>query len=116
MSDRASFVMVDIVVRLADNTILNIEIQKSGYHFPGKRFDCYCADLIMRKYNRLRQQEGKQFSYSKMPKVLSIAFIETSTKEFFQFPDHYIHRCEMTSDTGIKIDNLPRHIYVGVKK
>lgn len=108
MSDRGSFVMVDIVVRLADNTILNIEIQKSGYHFPGKRFDCYCADLIMREYNRLRQQEGKQFSYSKMPKVLSIAFIETSTKEFYQFPDHYIHRCEMTSDTGIKINLYKR--------
>lgn len=114
MSDRGSFVIVDIVVRLADNTILNVEIQKSGYLFPGKRFDCYCADLIMREYNRLRELEGENFSYNKMPPVLSIALVETSTKEFHQFPNHYIHRSKMVADTGIRIENLPRHIYVSL--
>lgn len=112
MSDRSSFVVLDIVVRLADNTILNVEIQKNGYKFPGQRFDCYCADLIMREYNRLRELDGDKFSYSSMPPVLSIALIETSTADFHKYPDKYIHRVEMKSDTGMKFDNLTQHIYI----
>lgn len=114
MSDRGSFVLVDMVVRLADNTILNVEIQKSGYRFPGKRFDCYCADLIMREYNRLRERDKEKFSYNNMPPVLSIALMESSTKNFYQFPHHYIHRFQMTSDTGIEVESLPVHIYISL--
>lgn len=114
MSDRGSFVIMDIVVRLADRSILNVEIQKNGYKFPGQRFDCYCADLIMREYNRLRSQDKENFSYSRMPPVLSIALIETSTKDFHEFPNNYIHRVNMRSDTGMKFKNLTQHIYIAL--
>lgn len=114
MSDRGSFVVVDIVVRLANGSILNVEIQKNGYKFPGQRFDCYCADLIMREYNRLRELKGENFSYRDMPPVLSIALIESSTAEFYKYPSNYIHRVNMRSDTGMEFENLTQHIYVAL--
>jgi hypothetical protein len=63
VSDHGAFVIMDIVVRLEDGTIINLEIQKVGYRFPAKRLDCYCADLIMREYSRLREEFQKNFRY-----------------------------------------------------
>ncbi|MBP3488979.1 MAG: PD-(D/E)XK nuclease family transposase [Roseburia sp.] len=114
LSDRGSFVVADIVVRLADSSILNIEMQKNGYDFSGKRFDCYNADLIMREYNRLREVHGKSFTYRKMPPILSIALMETSPGEFHRFPSIYIHNLSMKSDTGIRLENLTRQLYVSL--
>jgi hypothetical protein len=50
------------LVRLADGTIINLEFQKISYRFPAKRLDCYCSDLIMREYSRLREKEGKNWN------------------------------------------------------
>lgn len=114
LSDRGSFVVVDIVVRLSDSSILNIEMQKNGYDFSGKRFDCYSADLIMREYNRLRELHDKKFTYQKMPPVLSIALMESSPGEFHRFPSLYIHSLSMKSDTGIQLNNLTKQLYVAL--
>lgn len=114
LSDRGSFVVVDIVVRLSDSSILNIEMQKNGYDFSWKRFDCYSADLIMREYNRLRELHGKKFTYQKMPPVLSIALMESSPGNFHKFPSVYVHRLSMKSDTGIRLENLTKQVYVAL--
>ncbi len=61
MAEKGSFVIMDIIVELSDGSIVNIEIQKIGYLFPGERASCYISDFIMRQYNRVRDKPGKIF-------------------------------------------------------
>jgi hypothetical protein len=115
ISDRGSIVIMDVVVRLADGTIINLEIQKISYRFPAKRLDCYCSDLIMREYSRLREKEGKKFSYTHMPHVYSIVLFEQNPSELRSDTDHYLHFGRMKTDTGIVLDSIIRYVYASVK-
>ena len=56
IADEGSLLIMDIVVRLADGSIANVECQKNGYAFPGQRAACYSADLLMRQYRRERRR------------------------------------------------------------
>ena len=49
-----SLLITDVVVELEDGRILNLEMQKLGYKFPGERAACYIADLLLRQYKRVR--------------------------------------------------------------
>ena len=63
LSDGYSILIMDIVVELENGSIVNLEIQKNGYMFPGERSACYSADLLLRQYRRVRKknkQEGKK--------------------------------------------------------
>ena len=51
ISETASFVIADIIVKLQNGALVNVEMQKIGYDFPGERCSCYLADMIMRQYN-----------------------------------------------------------------
>ena len=46
MGDETSLVTMDIVVELADKSIVNIEMQKIGYFFPGERSACYPSSFF----------------------------------------------------------------------
>lgn len=48
-----SFVIMDMVVRLDNGSITNIEIQKVPYDFPAERISCYSADLVLRQFKML---------------------------------------------------------------
>ncbi len=54
-----SFVIMDMVVRLDDGSITNIEIQKVPYDFPAARITCYSADLVLRQFRMLRGMTKK---------------------------------------------------------
>ena len=112
ISDRGSFVIMDIVVRLSNGEIVNLEIQKVGYLFPVKRFDCYCADLIMREYSRLREKHCKDFSYDMLPKVISIAMFETTPNELATDYSTYIQHGQMKTDMGKVLNSVPEHYYI----
>ena len=43
-----TLLITDIVVELEDGRIINLEMQKLGYKFPGERAACYIADLLLR--------------------------------------------------------------------
>ena len=43
---------MDILAETEERELVNVEIQKIGYHFPGQRAACYMADMIMRQYER----------------------------------------------------------------
>ena len=63
LSDEYSILIMDIVVELENGSIVNLEIQKNGYMFPGERSACYSADLLLRQYRRVRRknkEEGKK--------------------------------------------------------
>lgn len=112
--DRGSFVIMDIVVRLSNGEIVNLEIQKVGYLFPVKRFDCYCADLTMREYSCLREIHGKNFSYDMLPKIISIAMFETTPSELAVDPSIYIQHSQMKTDNGTTLNSVPEHYYVSL--
>lgn len=112
IADESSLLIMDIVVELTDGSIVNVEVQKIGYAFPGQRSACYSADLLLRQYKRLKNRKGKKFSYRDIKNVCTIVFFEKSTKEFHVFPDDYIHNIRPKSDTGIEIDLLQEFFFI----
>ena len=118
-----TLVIMDIVVEIADGSIINVEVQKIGYNFPGQRAACYNADLLLRQYERVRQDialrktEGdnstdREFNYSMIRPVFTIVFMEKSTSAFKDFMDIYIHTFTQTSDTGLDLDLLQNYIFI----
>lgn len=57
IADENSLLVTDIVVRLEDGSLANLEIQKIGYLFPGQCSACYGADLLLCQYNGSVQQK-----------------------------------------------------------
>ena len=47
---------MDIIVETANGSVVNVEVQKIGYNFPGERAACYNADLLLRQYQRIRKE------------------------------------------------------------
>ena len=109
-----SLLTMDVVVKLADGTICNVEIQKIGYAFPGQRSACYSADLLLRQYRAIRESKVKagDFSYREIKTVYSIIFFEQSPREFHHAYDHIIHRYEQQGDTGVKMELLQKYIFI----
>ena len=127
-----TLVIMDIIVEASDGSIVNVEVQKIGYNFPGERAACYNADLLLRQYQRIRKEfsendspqeddgnrekdrKGKKgtFSYKYIRPVYTIVFMETSTKEFHRFRQDYIHTFAPVSDTGLKLNLLQNYIFV----
>lgn len=103
IADESSLLVMDIVVELEDGSIANVEMQKTGYLFPGQRCACYSADLLLRQYKRIRGERKKQFSYRDIKSVYTIVLFEKSPKEFHSYPEKYYHFFEQKSDTGLKI-------------
>ena len=84
LSDGYSILIMDIVVELENGSIVNLEIQKNGYMFPGERSACYSADLLLRQYRRVRmrnKEEGqkKKSCYRDIKDVYTIVLFETSS-------------------------------------
>jgi len=114
LADESSLLITDIVVELKDGSLANVEIQKIGYKFPGQRSACYSADLLLRQYKRVRSEKRKKFSYRNIKSVYNIVLFESSPEEFQKFPNHYIHRSEQKSDTGIKIELLQKYVFIPI--
>lgn len=114
MTDGGSLVIMDIVVELTDGAIVNIEIQKIGYLFPGQRADCYAADFIMRQYNRVRAERRKHFSFRDLKPVILIIIMEKSPKEFLLAAPKYIHRSSTVYDSGICTASLSKKIFISL--
>ncbi len=113
IGDESALLIMDIVVRLEDGSIADIEIQRLGYAFPGERSACYGADLLLRQYKRVRsQKEEKKFSYRDIKNVYVIVFFEKSPREFSQYPDHYVHFFQQKSDTGLTLPLLQNYFFI----
>ena len=107
--DGESYLIMDLLARLTDGSLINVEIQKQGYAFPAERISCYSADLLMRQYMRIRGGSGSErnaFSYRNIKKVYVIVLFEESTALFHQFPDIYLHHGTTVFDSGLKMELL----------
>ncbi len=109
-----SLLVLDIVVQLEDGSIVNVEVQRIGYAFPGQRAACYSADLLMRQYKRIRAKKKKKFRYSDIKKVYTIIFFEKSTREFHEYQDIYIHHSKQITDTDLKINLLQEYTFIAL--
>ncbi|MDD3254077.1 MAG: PD-(D/E)XK nuclease family transposase [Lachnospiraceae bacterium] len=107
LTEDSSLLVMDMLVQLEDGELVDVEIQRIGYMFPGERVSCYLSDLLMRQYAQIkeqRKQEEKRFSYKEIKKVYCIVLIENSVRVFHHLSDQYLHRGKMVFDTGLDLD------------
>ena len=113
--DGESYLIMDLLARLTDGSLVNIEVQKQGYAFPAERISCYSADLLMRQYMRVRgNAERKSFSYKDIKKVYVIVLFEKSTSLFHQFPRIYLHHGKTVFDSGLNMELLQEYYLVAL--
>ncbi|MDO5425887.1 MAG: PD-(D/E)XK nuclease family transposase [Eubacteriales bacterium] len=112
IADEGTLLVTDIIVKLGDGSIANVEIQRSGYAFPGQRCACYSADMLLRQYKKLRGQKKRKFRYQDIKDVYTIVLYAKSPKEFKKFPEIYCHYFQQTSDTGLQINMLQKYVMI----
>ena len=97
LADESTLLIMDIVVELEDGSIVNLEIQKIGYMFPGERSACY---------------SHTKMSYKDIKDVYTIVLFQQSPQELKKFKDVYMHRFKQESDTGAKMNLLQKYLFV----
>ena len=102
---------MDIVVELADGSIANVEMQRTGYLFPGQRGACYSADLLLRQYKRVRGRK-EHFSYQDVKSVYTIVLFEKSPAAFHAYPDIWYHFFRQKSDSGLELELLQKYLFI----
>ena len=109
-----SLLIMDIVVRLSDGSLANVEIQKIPYMFTAERISCYSSDLLMREYSRLKKE--KNFKYSDMKKVYTIVLYEKTEGDFKDPMLHgaYIHHGKTRFDTSLKLKLLQEYFLIAL--
>ena len=114
IADENALLITDIVVELEDGSVVNVEVQKIGYMFPGERAACYSSDLLLRQYKRIRDKRKKKFTYRDVKPVYVIVLFEESPTEFKAFKDVHIHHFKSHSDTGLKLDLLQEFYFISL--
>lgn len=112
ITDESTLLITDMVVELEDGSLVNLEIQKIGYAFPGPRMACYSSDLLLRQYKRVKARRKKKFTYRDIKDVYVIVLFEKSTKEFHEKNDAYIHYGKTKFDTGLQLNTLQKYILI----
>lgn len=109
-----SLLIMDIVVRLRDGSLANVEIQKIPYMFTAERISCYSSDLLMREYSRLKKD--KNFKYPDMKKVYTIVLYEKTEGNFKDPMLHgaYIHHGKNRFDTNLKLNLLQEYFLIAL--
>ena len=114
LTEKGSFVVMDIIVELSDGSIMDVEMQKRGYDFPGERSNCYVADMVMRQYNRTKTNLENNFHYEHMRPVYLIILMEHSPEQFQKATPVYIHHRNITYNSGIQLNDLENISYISL--
>ena len=109
-----SLLIMDVLAELESGELVNIEIQRIGYAFPGERAACYSSDLILRQYSRIKGRKENGSTYKKLQNVYTIVLIENSSADFHKIAGQYIHRSSQEFDTGLQLDLLQKYIFVAL--
>ena len=109
-----SLLVMDIVVRLGDGSLANVEIQKIPYQFTAERISCYSSDLLLREYTRLKQ--NKNFLYSDLKKVYTIVLYEKTSTAFKNEKLHgaYRHHGKTKFDTNLELELLQEYFLISL--
>ena len=114
ISEKGSLLIMDILAETEEGELVNVEIQKIGYLFPGQRAACYAADMLMRQYEREKSIRGEDFNYRDMKKVYTIVIMEQSSKEFKMFPKDYVHHGTWKFNTGLNLELLSEFYFISL--
>lgn len=114
LAEEASLIIMDILVQLSDGSRVNVEMQKIGLYFPGKRSSCYAADAIMRQYTELRGRLKEKFSYKEMKPFFLIVLMEHSSAPFQKAAPGYIHTEKIYYDSGAEVASLAKIKYISL--
>ena len=114
LTDKSSFVIMDILVQTETGSYVNVEMQKHGYEFAGERSTCYMSDLVMRQYAQVRSEKKARFSFKDLKPVYLIVLMENSTKNFKSVSPEYIHRIHYTCDSGADVNFLANYTYISL--
>jgi len=114
LAESGSFVIMDVVVEGEDGSVIDVEIQKMGYAFPGERSSCYISDMIMRQYNRIKSEQGKKFTYRNMKPVYLIVFMEKSSEAFRMVAPQFIHKQVHAYSSNVQVTDLNNIIYISL--
>lgn len=120
-----SLMIMDIVVRLADGSITNVEIQKISAAFPAERMSCYSADLLLRQYEQVKARMKDNFTYGSLNKVYTIVIFEntdtqTTSESVYQafhteaMSKIYLHHGKTNFDTGLSLDFLQEFFLISL--
>ena len=104
--NEASLLIMDMLVEMEDGSLVNIEIQKVPYTFPGERITCYLADSMTRQYAKVKTEKGNYFTYKDINKVVTIVIYENSPAicKSEKLKGEYTHRGKMKFDTGLEME------------
>ena len=61
-SEEGSVMIMDMVVKLADGSYVDLEIQRITVEFPFERAVCYASDMVVRQYEQLKMEQKKAAS------------------------------------------------------
>ena len=114
ISEDSSLLIMDILVQLETGQLVNVEMQRIGYHFPIERAFCYAADLLVRQYDLAKKDRGNAFSYQDIKPIHTIILMEKSPGIFQQHPGHYLHHSCFSFDTGLPLKPLQNLIYISL--
>ncbi len=109
--DSGSFVVMDIIVLLEDGSYVDVEMQKIGYLFPSQRSACYISDMIMRQYNRRKNEKKDGFRYKDMKPVYLFVLIE-KPPAVFKESESFIHKRLVSYSSGIELPELEQVTYI----
>ena len=112
ITETGSQVIMDIIVKTDTGAIVNVEMQRIGYYFPGERSDCYTADMIMRQYGKVRSEKGESFSYKDLKPVTLIILMEKSSAEFSAVAPKFIHKKVTRYNSGARVTVLDNVVYI----
>lgn len=115
LTEESTLLMMDMLVKLGSGALVNVEIQRIGYMFPGQRCACYSSDLVMRQFAQVKSQkqaEGKRFSYKDIKNVYTIVLIQKSSSEFRALPNQYLHYSKQVFNTGLKLDMVQEYLLI----
>jgi len=112
--DEMTLLVTDLLVELEDGSLVNLEVQKIGYHFPGERAACYSADALLRQYKRVRGRRKENFSYRDIKRVYLVVLFENSPKEVKAAAPEYLHRGCVKFDTFLPLEMLQNYIFIGL--
>ena len=122
-SEDASVMIMDLVVKLEDGSYVNLEVQRRTHDFPFKRAECYSADILVHQYDELKREQREaepdkivRFDYNSMRPVYVIVLMNSASRKFNAYPDHYIHKSngKVKFDTGLEEEALQKYIMVSL--
>lgn len=105
---------MDVIVELADGSLVLVEIQKDPFYFPAERISCYSSEMLVRQYERVRKERGKKFRFRDLKKVYTILFYEESPKEFKKNPEVFLHHAKTEMDSGVTLNFLQEYYFVAL--